>query len=402
MLRDRVSLVLAGVFTLFVAASLSVQLMWASIKPTADELPSNGFSLESTEPEEDTDMYRGPPPTYGVLIEATVPDPPPLIRIETQKESILGLERGKDPFDSIRGIPAPDLSELWETFHRERLSEEGEWENGKLGGRKMAYAFYVTSAQYACGARVVMRQLRDHGAKAGFLVVYKEQSITEAVIRGLQEDGAVTRAVKALPFISRSYYRDALVKLRIFQQFDYDRLIFMDADTYANANLDHLFSVQLRGPELIAAPWRYYNAPTYTRFMPWLMVVEPREEIWSELERRFLNQRAVNELQEILPSVFDGEILNLAFMGERSLKIPPQYAIINTEWCKDPRRPTSDLHQYFTSRRATPLDQGIVHFSCWGKPWMHSWEDIDARMIVEPLYSKYREWYDIASEIGCH
>lgn len=274
-----------------------------------------------------------------------------------------------------------------------------------MGGKKMAYAFYVTSAQYACGARVVMHQLKALGAKAGFLVVYLQNSISQQLVETMEAEGMDVRPVHGLPFVTKSYYHDALVKLRTFQQFDYERLLFMDADTYARGNLDHLFSVRLEGPELIAAPWKYYNAPHYKRFMPWLMLIEPRSEIWNDIETKFLNDRASQELREKVGDNADGMVLNLEFVGERSLKIPPQFAILNTEWCKtNDGQEEPDAYHYFTSREAEPLDRGMVHFSCWGKPWGHPYSALEseAGRIEEPLYSMYEDWYHIAREIGCY
>ena len=50
---------------------------------------------------------------------------------------------------------------------------------------------------------------------------------------------------------------DAMVKLRVFQLFEYDRIIFLDSDMMVRRNLDHLFFL----PETshIAGPRVYFQ-----------------------------------------------------------------------------------------------------------------------------------------------
>lgn len=342
--------------------------------------------------------------TVGVVSELEVVVEEEEEEEEDEKLSLGGLEYGHNPFNDLPPREEYDLDGLWDTFHRERMPSDDEWEEwddaGNLGGKKMAYAFYVTSKPYACAATVVMRQLKNLGTRAGFLVVYLKGRLDVATLAMLESEGAVVRAVDPLPFVTRSYYKDVLVKLRIFEQYDYDRLVFMDADTYARGNLDPLFSVRFQGNELIAAPWNYYDEKHhYEKFMPWLMVLEPSKELWHEIDTRFLNQQAIHMLENVVGNGFDGEVLNVAFIGDRSLKLPPQYAILNSEWCSSTRGRT---YLYFTTRDADHLDRGLVHFSCWGKPWGHKSSTLSNVTMMEPLYSMYLDWYARARAIGCY
>ena len=300
---------------------------------------------------------------------------------------------------------------LWEEFHAERmphLEERETWGEGEgeLGGRKVAYAFYITDERYACAARVLVRQLRAYGSRAAYLVVHMRGKLSRKTVQAMAEEAIDVREVEGLPFAKgMAYYRDVLVKLRVFEQFDYDRLVFMDADTFALASLDDLFHLRLEGDEKIAAPWNYYDetAP-FVKIMPWLMVIEPTEELWQKMEAKYLSVAGMKRIKAKLGHAFDGEVINLEFQGDRSLKLPPQYAVLNSEWCHNPDGRTTRVYHFFEERDVGHHAlEGLVHFSCWQKPWWHRDEDVDLNVQLDRfLKDIYHAWYVMARDIGCY
>lgn len=298
----------------------------------------------------------------------------------------------QDPWAGMTPFNVSHVNDLWESFHPQRLRDPSH-----LNHRREAYVFYVTSAQYACGAAVIMQQLRDLGSSKEFLVIHLA-SLSVDALRLLHSVGAETRIVDPIPLVipggGAAHYKDVLVKLRIFQQTDYDRLLFMDADVTVLHNVDHLFGTLLRGDEEIAATMNVGSVNP--RFSPWFMIIEPSERLWAEIEQKFLHKNWGKMFVDG-HHAYDGDILNVVFAGNRSLKIPPQYAFLNSEWCQGQK-----WYHMLTKVGAAPLPAGAVHFSCWKKPWHHNEHELNSVENMDPiLIDIYRDWYARARSIGC-
>ena len=317
------------------------------------------------------------------------------IESESESESEYILDPAwvlpQDPWADLEPFNISLVNDLWDSFHRERL------EDNSIHHRREAYVFYVTSIQYACGAAVIMQQLRELGSTKEFLVIHLA-SLDAVAMRLLRTSGAETRIVDPIPLVvpggGAAHYRDVLVKLRIFQQTDYDRLLFMDADVTVLHNVDHLFGTILRGNEEIAATTNAMVTPH--RFSPWFMIIEPSERLWSEIEQKFLH-KDWDKMFVGGHHAYDGDILNVVFAGDRSLKFPPQYAFLNTEWCRG-----NNWYHSLTKVGASPMPAGAVHFSCWMKPWHHNERELDSLKTMDPiLIDIYRDWYARARSLDC-
>ncbi len=301
-----------------------------------------------------------------------------------------------DPFADVVPVIG-DLTEVhsyWNTFHDQHLDHR----QHSIGARH-AYVFYVTADAYACGAAVVVRQLKRLGSKKEFLILYPAGLVSSQAMAILEHEGATTRTVPDLKLAAsvHRYYAHVLVKLRVFQQVDYDRILFLDSDVSVVANLDHLFDVKLAPTQRLAAPLNYYSDTR--RFMPWLMVVEPSLDAWASIEAKYLTASWRNMRLNGKNYLFDGDILNLEFMGDASLKLPPQYAVLNSEYC-------TGNHAYHLLQDNDPsfAPTGAVHYSCWQKPWYHQRSDVEQHTHHHDAYltNLYLEWYDTAEAIGCY
>lgn len=114
-----------------------------------------------------------------------------------------------------------------------------------------------------------------------------------------------------------------MVKLRIFQLFEYHRIIFMDSDMLVKKNLDHLFLL----PESshIAAPRVYFepeNTVPNPKFCSCLMVVTPTEHMWNRImtyyeddEDGYVNERELYDM-DLLNKEFGGEVTFLSGLYE--------------------------------------------------------------------------------------
>ena len=117
---------------------------------------------------------------------------------------------------------------------------------------RLAYIFYATDYDYALSALVAINRLKELGAGPGIDFVLLHLALPKALLSKIGEFGIETREVGPLRFVHGRYFRDSLVKLRLFECVEYDRVVFMDADTLPLKNIDHLFEIPLEGE--IAAP----------------------------------------------------------------------------------------------------------------------------------------------------
>jgi len=136
-----------------------------------------------------------------------------------------------------------------------RIPVEGQWKVAKNTERRLAYATLLTSLAaeddaYLLSTRVLSYQLLHSKSTSTsysipFLVLVIP-GVPEWKKRILANEGAIIIEVEKLdmnwmtPLSER--WRDMMVKLRLFQLTEYDRILFLDADTFLLKPLDGVFS----------------------------------------------------------------------------------------------------------------------------------------------------------------
>src|SRR5262249_8063857 len=139
------------------------------------------------------------------------------------------------------------------------------------------------------------------------------------LIAKMREMGMVTRLVTVPRYVHGWYFRDCLVKLRIFELSDYDRVVYIDADAIPLKSLDSLLTLPFEEP--VAAPSAYWlPQPSWTSS---LLVVKPSAELWNRVRRHFASA-AENRY-------YDMEIVNIEF-GSRMRTLPAGVVCLNSEW----------------------------------------------------------------------
>ena len=128
------------------------------------------------------------------------------------------------------------------------------WKTSQNTGLKLAYATLLTSSdaeydEYLLSARILNYQLL-HSRQTGtssfipFLILVTPD-VPEWKRSNLTDEGALIVEVDKLdtkrmtPLFDR--WRDVMVKLRLFQLTEYDRILFLDADTFLLKSLDGVF-----------------------------------------------------------------------------------------------------------------------------------------------------------------
>ena len=198
----------------------------------------------------------------------------------------------------------------------------------------------------------------------------------------MQDMGIITQEVEPLRFVYGKYYRDCLMKLRIFQLIQYHRIVFMDTDTMPLNSLDHLFDLPV--PIDIAAPRAYWlKQKCVTSF---LLVVRPSLEMWNRVQKHF--ESAFEK------RYYDMDIINLEFKDEMWF-LPDEYGCLNSEW------ESMDGPFHFGPPEESYRSIKIVHFSAVGKPWFYCPEKVrQLRPHAHPnFYDLWETWWKMRNEI---
>lgn len=135
--------------------------------------------------------------------------------------------------------------------------------NGDTAPPKRAWVTLLTRTSYLAGAVLLAHSLQKHKSKYPLLILYTD-TLPQSCLTTLPKEASLTNSylqpVEALmPKKQRNLiaarFADTWTKLRVFQLFEYERLVFLDADMMVFRNMDELFDVPLPGQrgEWIAA-----------------------------------------------------------------------------------------------------------------------------------------------------
>jgi alpha-N-acetylglucosamine transferase len=190
---------------------------------------------------------------------------------------------------------------------------------------RRAYVTLVTNADFARGAGALLRSLRLTGTTAD-LVVLHTGGVGEVDLAPLRARGARLVATELLPTsdaFNAAHAREALhgaapftkgekpafhtpldnfAKLRLWQ-LDYDRVVFLDADTLVLRNIDSLFDY----PEFCAAPNVYESLADFHRMNSGVFTARPDPVTFEAMLERldapgaFWRRTDQTFLQEVFP-----------------------------------------------------------------------------------------------------
>lgn len=170
-------------------------------------------------------------------------------------------------------------------------------------GRR-AYVTLVTNADFARGARALVRSLTLTGTDAAIVVMHTG-GVGADDLAPLAALGARLHKVDLLPTSDAFNARhakgeihgrnpftkgrkpafhtplDNFAKLRLWQ-LDYERVVFLDADTTVLRNIDRLFSY----PEFSAAPNVYESLADFHRLNSGVFVAKPGEATFAAMMER--------------------------------------------------------------------------------------------------------------------
>ncbi|BCX48033.1 glycosyltransferase family 8 [Haloferula helveola] len=150
---------------------------------------------------------------------------------------------------------------------------------------EIAYLSFLATDDFLPGVRVLAYSLARTRPKAPLLVLVTD-GVGEAARRELQDSGIAIREVDAVPMpegmaVVEERWRHSFTKLRIFEQTEFAKAVYLDADMLVCANLDELFerphmsAVNAGGMLPQHSHWVDLNAG--------LLVIEPDQELFGRM-----------------------------------------------------------------------------------------------------------------------
>lgn len=130
-----------------------------------------------------------------------------------------------------------------------------------------------------------------------------------------------------------SYYTNVMVKLRVFELYEYDRIVYMDTDMMVRQNLDHLF--QDNGDRLpssmtlAAAKVTNRKNTDPLRFCSCFMVIQPSRQLSNRI-LKYYGTNSSSILNHHGP-MYDMDLLNHEFRSEVTL-LPGSYGLLMAIW----------------------------------------------------------------------
>lgn len=185
-----------------------------------------------------------------------------------------------------------------------------------------AYVLYATSDIYMCSALINLRRIRRFGASRhnDVVVIIPEDYQPSNTLSVASAAGNFT-VIRVAPTVklSDSTYHDVLTKLRVFELEQYDRIVYIDADSLVMRSMDDLFQLPITPLAASRAYWLQHM--TITTIM---MVIQPSKAGFECLWKR----------QELKPRHADMDLIDEEF-GETAMLLPTHMGVLNSHWAEN-------------------------------------------------------------------
>lgn len=168
-------------------------------------------------------------------------------------------------------------------------------------------------------------------------------------------------------------WKECFKKLALFKQYDYDRILYLDSDTYMTKNMDCLFDSYQEGTLTCTGRWGQWKEKV-TKLLGGMFVLHPNEEDYNRILKlldEILNNEHADVKQLTPETTNDEHILSEVFKG----RLNP----IDQEWQYNP-------HPF--NQRDIEWDKiALVHIATPKDKWFKEGRFINND--VKMPYSKY-------------
>jgi lipopolysaccharide biosynthesis glycosyltransferase len=195
--------------------------------------------------------------------------------------------------------------------------------------------------------------LKKLGISSDVDIVALHCKVSRHILNAMHKLGILTvPAYPPLRATSRGF-RNSLLKLRIFQLTQYERIVFLDADALPLTNLDLLFKMKFN--DLIAMPRAYWLPHLWGTSV--LILASPSVESWERLLSWLGDEVAHGH--DVPP---DMDAFNLVFSSQIQY-LPAEYMLLNGDWSDRNFVPVYGDPEVGLERAQ------VIHFTDLGKPW---------------------------------
>lgn len=179
----------------------------------------------------------------------------------TKKDNIQDIY---DPL-SIKQIPLETIDSLYE-LHKSKDTPK----KNPINWERFAYVNYVTETEYLCNTLLHFKILKEKGTKAKLLLLLSNDVLgsgnasktkhVNALLENLKAIAPSQVIIKSVDTLLKpgdmSPWNKSLTKLLVFNQTEYERIIYLDNDAALNDKMDELFFL----PSYVkfAAPLAYW------------------------------------------------------------------------------------------------------------------------------------------------
>lgn len=165
---------------------------------------------------------------------------------------------------AVKQIPEETIDALY-SVHKNKVSKGQDI----IDWSKLAYVNYATDINYLCNTFIIFKNLKRYGTQAKLHLLVSRSLLSSnnedsesanmllQRIKSLDREQIVIKEVDSLfKPKDQSEWKDSLTKLLVFNQTEYDRVIYLDSDADVKDSMDELFFI----PQYIkfAAPLAYW------------------------------------------------------------------------------------------------------------------------------------------------
>lgn len=247
-----------------------------------------------------------------------------------------------------------------------------------IHAKREAYVTLLYDEPFVNATRVLFHSLRRTGTQKDFLVLVADvngvETLSERSIKQLQSLGCKLKHVRLIetpwPNITKNLVRGVLeyqfTKLRIWEQTQYTKLVYLDSDMLVMKNIDSLFDY----PELSAVDDYGFQAEGHNSFNGGLLVIEPSVYQLQQMRRSW-------------PKTAPGASMEQWFLNRYF-----------SSWTRLPYIFNTPANVFLRNPRMWSRAIRVIHYT-FGKPW----EPKESKFYLHGLEPVYQLWRDMLTEL---
>lgn len=231
-----------------------------------------------------------------------------------------------------------------DALYAHKLQRVADGADKEIEWNKFAYVSYATDSSYLCNTLILFSSLiKEFRTKAKLVLLVGADTQDSDInvlekIQNLSEEQVIIKRIETFETRDKSDWEKSLTKLHIFNQTEFDRIVYLDSDSLLRSNLDELFFL----PDYIkfAAPLTYWELHPKDLQNSYKEVKSMRNPINIEnYNRRIINRIGKGKMiYNHLPNLPHNLYLNSKDIGDDILKTRTIFSI--SSWFNSGPKPS--------------------------------------------------------------